>query len=327
MQFSWALHRLLLSPAVIVILFASMPKALAGDEIIGKPASLQAGTKNFIFTPEKLGLAKSALSQRKFLGMSGIALFQVAAKGNGLTLNGLGLPLILARGDGSAINGTFAPKSGGNAHASSSSVARISGGTKPALSPGQARGKTDDGLLTVDPATINFGSVPVGSYENQMGTLIASDSQVTVSSATISSPEFTLTGLSFPFTIPAGGRQDYTVTFAPPAAGNASATLTFANDGNSLATQNLIGIGGDQPAHIVDLSWNASTSPDVVGYNIYRGATSGGPYSRINSALNLSMVYTDAYVLNGNTYYYVTTSVDSSGQESVYSNEVQAVIP
>ena len=37
--------------------------------------------------------------------------------------------------------------------------------------------------------------------------------------------------------------------------------------------------------------------------------------------------YTDASVQNGSTYYYVTTAVDSSGTESSYSNEAQAIVP
>jgi fibronectin type 3 domain-containing protein len=37
--------------------------------------------------------------------------------------------------------------------------------------------------------------------------------------------------------------------------------------------------------------------------------------------------YTDTTVQAGQTYYYVTTAVDSSGNESTYSNEVQAVVP
>jgi hypothetical protein len=31
--------------------------------------------------------------------------------------------------------------------------------------------------------------------------------------------------------------------------------------------------------------------------------------------------------MNGTTYYYVTTAMDSSGTESTFSNEVQAIIP
>jgi len=35
----------------------------------------------------------------------------------------------------------------------------------------------------------------------------------------------------------------------------------------------------------------------------------------------------DSTVQNGTTYYYVTTAVDASGDESVYSNQATAVIP
>ena len=80
------------------------------------------------------------------------------------------------------------------------------------------------------------------------------------------------------------------------------------------------------PQHSVDLTWNASMSV-VVGYSIYRGATSGGPYSKINSTLDASTAYTDSTVQAGQTYYYVATAVDSTGAESVYSNQVTAVIP
>jgi len=65
----------------------------------------------------------------------------------------------------------------------------------------------------------------------------------------------------------------------------------------------------------------------VVGYNIYRSGTSDGPYAKINSALNATTAYTDNTVQAGVTYYYVTTAVDASGVESVYSNQAPAVVP
>jgi fibronectin type 3 domain-containing protein len=75
------------------------------------------------------------------------------------------------------------------------------------------------------------------------------------------------------------------------------------------------------------LSWNASTSTSITGYNVYRGALSGGPYSKINFALATSMSYSDSTVQSGQTYYYATTAVDTAGVESSYSNEVQVVVP
>jgi uncharacterized repeat protein (TIGR03803 family) len=80
-------------------------------------------------------------------------------------------------------------------------------------------------------------------------------------------------------------------------------------------------------AHTVNLSWEASTSQNIVGYNVYRGPSSSGPYNKINSALDPSTSYSDGSVQSGQTYYYVTTAVDSSGMESAYSNQSQAIIP
>jgi len=64
-----------------------------------------------------------------------------------------------------------------------------------------------------------------------------------------------------------------------------------------------------------------------VGYNVYRGTVAGGPYSKINTALNPTTAFVDNSVQAGQTYYYVTTAVDGSGLESPYSNQVKTTIP
>jgi fibronectin type 3 domain-containing protein len=74
------------------------------------------------------------------------------------------------------------------------------------------------------------------------------------------------------------------------------------------------------------LSWTASIS-QVVGYNAYRSTTSNGTYSKLNTSLITTTSYTDQAVLSGVTYYYVTTAVDSQGNESVYSNQATATVP
>jgi Carboxypeptidase regulatory-like domain len=81
-----------------------------------------------------------------------------------------------------------------------------------------------------------------------------------------------------------------------------------------------------QTSNSVDLSWIASVSV-VSGYNVYRGTTNGGPYTKINSSLVTTLSYTDTAVASGSIYYYVCTSVDSEGLESIYSNQVTAQIP
>ena len=72
--------------------------------------------------------------------------------------------------------------------------------------------------------------------------------------------------------------------------------------------------------------WEFSLSPDVTGYNVYRATTSGGPYALLNSVPSTAFSYTDNTVQSGQTYYYVITAV-AAGVESVFSNQVTAVIP
>ena len=119
---------------------------------------------------------------------------------------------------------------------------------------------------------------------------------------------------------------------------NGSYTVTPTNTGYTFSptsqnvtinSANVSGINFSAVAvvvHSATASWTASTSA-VAGYNVYRGTVSGGPYTKVNGSLVTALSYTDSTVTSGQTYYYVTTAVDSSGNESVFSNEVQAVIP
>ncbi len=74
----------------------------------------------------------------------------------------------------------------------------------------------------------------------------------------------------------------------------------------------------------VDLAWNPNGESDLAGYNVHRSTASGGPYTQLNGALLGSASYTDATAVNGTTYYYVVTAVDTSANESADSNEAAA---
>jgi fibronectin type 3 domain-containing protein len=82
--------------------------------------------------------------------------------------------------------------------------------------------------------------------------------------------------------------------------------------------------------HPTILNWTASTSSNLAGYNVYRSATSGGTYTKLNSTLipYTKTTFTDGTSQPGQTYYYVATAVDTSGNESAYSSPpTQANIP
>jgi len=184
------------------------------------------------------------------------------------------------------------------------------------------------GQLSVSPSTMSFGNVGVGSNASQSATLSASTADVTVSSAAWNGDGYSVSGITFPVTVSSGQSVKYTVTFAPAAAGSASGSISFVSDASdSSLTETLSGTGTQSSSsHTVALSWDASTS-SVAGYNIYRGAQSGGPYSRLNTTPMAGTSYTDNAVASGTTYYYVATSVDSNSIESAYSNQAVAQVP
>jgi fibronectin type 3 domain-containing protein len=126
----------------------------------------------------------------------------------------------------------------------------------------------------------------------------------------------------------AGQTATVSVTFTPSSTGNATGSITITSDAqNSPITVALQASGVPAGAHLATLSWNASTSP-VNGYFIYRGTSSGGPYTTLNpSSLDPTTTYTDPSVQAGQSYYYLVKAVDSNNAQSAPSNEVSATIP
>ena len=120
-----------------------------------------------------------------------------------------------------------------------------------------------------------------------------------------------------------------TIAGTPTASGTHSFTIHVADSASTATTDSAnfsiaIAAAAD---HSVMLKWTASPSAGVTGYNVYRSTVSGSGYSKITPSPNKGLSYTDATVVNGQTYYYVTTSVNTAGDESSYSSQVKMVIP
>jgi hypothetical protein len=221
---------------------------------------------------------------------------------------------------------TFSPSSAGTA---SGNVTITSNASNPMFTiPLSGTATAAAGQLAVTPTTLAFGSVVAGTSGSTSASLTATGANVTVTGASSNNSVFSVGGLSFPVTIPAGQSVSFTVTFSPQIAGAATATLTFTSNAQpSTTSESLTGTGTAAPTHSVNLSWNASTSSNISGYNIYRAVyvNSCGSFSKINSLLNTSTLYTDSVVADGTSYCYATTAVNSSNEESGYSNIVSNV--
>jgi hypothetical protein len=260
-------------------------------------------------------------------GGSLLTISQITLNGDAFAESGPVAPFTVAAGQSQGLMISFAPTATGTYTGSLSITSDAPNSLSPVGISGSAAAVP---ILTLgaSPSSLAFGNVTVGSSSSQNATLTnTGNSTVTVFSANVSGAGFTVTSPAFPVTIPAGGSQQVGISFAPQASGGVSGSVSFvSNASNSPASVSLTGTGTVAVQHSVDLAWSASSSV-VVGYKVYRGTQSGGPYTVLNSTLDASTAYTDSTVQSGQTYYYVVTAVDGSGNESAYSNQATAVVP
>jgi hypothetical protein len=244
--------------------------------------------------------------------------------GAGFSASGLALPLTLSAGKTAAFNVQFNPKSAGP---STGSLSLLSDATTPPSAIALSGAGVAAGLsLAVNPLNVSFGNVNIGSSASRSVTITnTGNSNVAISSAALTGANLSLSGGSAVNLSPSQSIT-LTVQYSPTSAASTTGTLAIAS--NATVAPPAIPISGTgvaQTQHTVSLSWNASTF--ATGYNVYRSATSGAGYSRVNSGVDGGLSYSDTSVQNGQTYFYVTTAVDASGQESAYSSEVSVLIP
>jgi len=294
--------------------------AVAAGTLSANPTSLSFGNVN-------VGSTGSLSETITNTGGSSVSVTQVGVTGTGFSVSGITTPATLNAGQSATFTLTFAPGTGGSASGNLTVISTASNSTLTV--PVSGTGVTSAiGQLSVSPGTLALGNVTVGSSGTANGTVTATGASVTVTGASTNNSVFTIGGFSLPHTIAAGQSASFTITFSPTVAGSAGATLTFTSNAQpSSTTESLTGTGAAAATHSVALSWNASTSSNISGYNVYRApySSSCGSFSKINSLLDTGTLYTDSSVKNGSSYCFATTAVDTSNVESGYSNIVSNV--
>ncbi len=289
----------------------------------GTQPQLTMTPSNVTFANVVVGNTNSQTITIKNSGTSNLTISQANTSGTGFGISGLSLQTPIAPGASVAFNATFTPSSAGSA---SGSVLLISNApNSPFTIPLVGTGIAASYALTASPASVPFGNVNVGNTSSQTVTLTNSgNSDSTISSVTITGAGFSSNGIPANLTLSPHQSATLTVAFTPAASGAANGTVSIASNGSSPTTISLSGTGATQ-SHSVVLTWAASTSSGVTGYNVYRGSSSSGPYTLTSSA-GPGTTYTDATVQSGQTYYYVVTSLES-GVESGYSSPAVATVP
>jgi hypothetical protein len=301
---------------------ASIPLAGTGvqSQISVTPASISFGSVS-------VGVTDTQSVTVKNIGNSNLTISQATLGGSSFTMSGMATPMSIAPGGSTTITVAFKPATASTFYANLSLV--NSSPTSPLVIPLSGSSVASVLQLSASPTSLNFGSLKTSTSSTQTVTLTnTGNSSVSISKITVTGSGFTSTSVALPVTVAAGQSTSFGVQFDPASAGSMTGIATVtSNASNSPLSIALSGTGtAPTTNYSVALSWAAGTT-SITGYNIYRGTSSGGPYSKLNSSLLTSTSYSDTSVTAGTTYYYVATEQNSSGQESTYSNQVTLAIP
>jgi hypothetical protein len=260
------------------------------------------------------------------LGTATLSLNQAPLSGAGFTTSGLALPLSVAPGGSASFTVGFAPAAASNFSGNITLISNTP--NSPFVIPLTGAGVATILKLSASPASLSFGNLTTGTSATQSITISnTGNSSVSISQVSASGAGFTDSGIALPLSLAAGQSTSFSVTFAPASVGSlAGSVAVVSNATNSPLVIALSGTGATPVSHTVSLSWTPSSST-YSGFNVYRGTTSGGPYTRVDASMISTTSYTDAGVTSGHTYYYVATEVGPTGTESGYSSEVSATIP
>jgi hypothetical protein len=185
-------------------------------------------------------------------------------------------------------------------------------------------------IVSLSPASLAFGTEPADVTSTAQTVTLSNTGNAPLSITSLAlaganADDFAETN-TCPSSLAAGATCTIVVMFTPSVTGTETASLSISdNSSGSPQTVPLSGAG----THDVFLSWAASSTPGVVGYDVYRGLTSGGESATpLNSSPINETTYTDTTVQAGQTYYYVVKAVASDDStQSANSNEVSATVP
>ena len=291
----------------------------------GVQAQLGANPSSASFGSVVMGNSNSQTIKLTNSGTAAVSISQANVSGAGFSITGMPtLPMTINPGYSTTFNAVFAPTMSGGVTGSVSLLSNAP--NSPLIIALSGTGVAVTNLLSANPTSLSFNNVNDASSSTLNVTLTnTGNSNVTISSVTVSGAGFSAAGVAGT-TLTPSQTATLSVTFAPTVAGAVSGNVSVVSNATNSPAIALSGTGVQLSSHTVGLTWTASTSTDVVGYHIYRGTTTGGPYSILDSAAVAADAYTDSTVQSGLTYFYVVRSVDGTGTESANSTEVSATI-
>jgi hypothetical protein len=294
------------------------------DALIGK---LVATPSSVDFVSVPIGLTYSQTISLKNTGTATVLLSHASISAVGFKLTGLAAVRTISPGQNVTFNVTFRPSTTSTITGAATIFSSASDSQMVIQLTGT--GTVSTASLGASPISLRFGSVTIGEADTLPVTLTNTGNvNVTINSVSLPNSLFTTSGASAGTILAPSQSATLQITYAPTSASSTNGNVAISSSAsNSPLNIAVTGSGLQSAQQSVSLGWVGSTTPGVVGYFVYRGKVSGGPYTMLNSSYVSTTKYTDSTVQPSTTYYYVVTSVNSSNMQSGYSAQVSAKVP
>src|SRR5882757_7124000 len=170
-----------------------------------------------------IGTSSQRLIQLTNIGTKSVRIRTKAVTGNAFTFGSFPLPVDLGAGKSIKMPVIFTPTVAGKNTAAITLTTSNTQNPKFVVNVYGVGVAPTNPHLVLNPASLDFGAVTVGSSSTLAITLSATGAPVTISAAQSDSSEFTLSGLTLPLTIAVGQNVQMNVKFKPAMSGTASA--------------------------------------------------------------------------------------------------------
>jgi len=240
-----------------------------------------------------------------------LSISKVAVAGTGFSASAITAPLSLVKGAQASLKITFTPTVMGTA---TGSVTVTSNASNPNLTV-TLGGVGLKPQVSVVPASVAFGNVPVGVSNTQTLTLKDSgNANLIISQTTVTGTGFSISGPALPATVTPGNSVALTVRFSPAAAGARSGTVGIASNAAALSVP-LTATGISQ-------SLSLSSNPSALAFGNVVAGSSGKQSVTLtntgNSSISVSkLTSTGSYFSASGLALPITLAVGQSSSFSV----------
>ena len=244
--------------------------------------------------------------------------------GTGFSTSGLALPLTLNGGQSSTFNVLFAPKT---AAASSGTLTLVSdAATSPAPITLSGTGIAAGSTLSVNPSSLGFGNVKVGSSATAVTTLKnTGTANITLSQISTGTTVYSTSGITAPVVMAPGDSLALTVKFAPTTSGTKSDSVSLLDSLGGITSVSLSGTAvqssltvspgninfGNVVTNLTNSQTVQVTNPSAISVKVTAANITGTGFG--TSGLNLPLTLNAGQSSTFNVQFAPNTAAASSG--------------